>query len=115
MKIGQFTEYRGYVGSIEYEPEDNIYYGKLLDIDDLVNYHANNIIYLEKHYQEAVDDYIEFKKELHEIEDTESNKTPDIYIGDREEDMGTIDSEIVTKWSMEFINKFKKIWSDNYT
>lgn len=66
MRIGQFVEYKGYVGSIEYDPEDNIYYGKLLDIDDLVNYHADDIIELERIYHEAVDDYIEFKKEIEE-------------------------------------------------
>lgn len=64
MRIGQFVEYKSYIGSIEYDKEDRIYYGKLLDIDDLVSYHADNIIELEKHYHEAVDDYIEFKKEI---------------------------------------------------
>lgn len=39
MKIGQFVEYKGYVGTIEYSPEDRLHYGSLL-IDDFVNYHA---------------------------------------------------------------------------
>ena len=61
--IGQFVEYKGYVGSIKYSPEDKLYYGSLL-IDDFVNYHADNLIDLEKEYHNAVDDYIEFKKEI---------------------------------------------------
>lgn len=64
MKIGQFVEYRGYIGSIEYDQEDKLYYGKLLNTRDFVNYHADNIMSLERHYHEAVDDYIEFKKEV---------------------------------------------------
>lgn len=64
MRIGQFIEYKDYIGSIEYDPEDKIYYGKLLHIDDLINYHADTIIELDKHYHEAVDDYIEFKKQI---------------------------------------------------
>lgn len=64
MRIGQFVEYKGYIGSIEYDPEDKVHYGTLLNIRDLVNYHADNIIDLEKHYHEAVDDYIEFKKAI---------------------------------------------------
>lgn len=64
MKIGFFREYKGHIGSIEYDPEDELCYGELLNIKDLINYHASNIIELEKHYHEAVDDYIEFKKEL---------------------------------------------------
>ena len=63
-KIGQFKEYKGYVGSIEYDEEDELYYGKLLFIEDFINYHASNVLELEKHYHEAVDDYIEFKKEI---------------------------------------------------
>ena len=64
MRIGQFVECRGYIGSIEYDAENNVYYGKLLNINDLVSYHADNIIELGKHYREAVDDYISFKKAI---------------------------------------------------
>lgn len=62
--IGQFMEYKGYVGSIEWDSEDKIYYGKLLNINDLVNYHADDIIALNEHYHEAVDDYLEFKRQI---------------------------------------------------
>ena len=62
MKIGQFVEYKGFIGSIEYDPEDKIYYGYLLDIDDSVSYHGKTGEELYKHYCEAIDDYIEFKK-----------------------------------------------------
>lgn len=64
MRIGQFVEYKGYIGSIEYDPEDKIHYGHLLGIDDSVNYHGRTGLELYKHYREAVDDYIEFKKEI---------------------------------------------------
>ena len=62
MTYGQFVEYKGYVGSIEYSEEDNVYYGSLLNIRDLVTYESDSIEELYKYYQEAVDDYIEFKK-----------------------------------------------------
>ena len=67
MKFGQFVEYKGYVGSIEYSIEDGVYYGSLLNIKDFVNYEGDNIEELYEYYHEAVDDYIEFKKELGEI------------------------------------------------
>lgn len=62
--VGQFVEYKGYVGSIEYSVEDDIYYGSLLNIKDFVNYEGNNIEELYEYYREAVDDYIELKKEI---------------------------------------------------
>ena len=67
MEIGQFIEYRGYVGSIEYNIKDKLHYGKLLNIKDLVNYHADDIVELQKHYHEAVDDYIELENSMRTI------------------------------------------------
>ena len=64
MLIGQFYDYKGYSGTIEYDTEDKIHYGKLLGIRDLVNYHANSIDELYENFRYAVDDYIEFKKEV---------------------------------------------------
>ena len=58
MRIGQFIEYRGYVGSIEYDPEDRIYYGSLQNIKDSISYHAKFGDELFQRYHEAVDRYI---------------------------------------------------------
>ena len=65
--IGQFTEYKGYIGSIEYDSDDNLFHGSIINTRDYVGYHANNIFDLEKQFHDAVDDYIEFKKEIEEI------------------------------------------------
>lgn len=64
MHIGYFSKYKGYEGSIEYDAKDKICYGKLTNIKDLVTYEANDIVDLENQYHEAVDGYIEFKKEI---------------------------------------------------
>lgn len=64
MKIGKFVEYKGYIGSIEYDPEEKLQYGSLLNIDDFVNYHADNIIDLAKQFHKAVDEYITFCKKV---------------------------------------------------
>jgi len=64
MLIGFFLEYKGYQSSIEYDPDDNLHYGCLQNIKDLVNYHANSIVDLNTQYKLAVDDYIEFKREV---------------------------------------------------
>ena len=64
MKIGNFTEYKGYTGSIEYDYNDHIYYGSLTNTKDLVSYHGNNPLELYEDFKIAVDDYIEFCKEI---------------------------------------------------
>ena len=58
MRIGQFVEYKGYVGTIEYSPEDNIYYGHLLNIEDSISYDGSSVEELYIDYQGAVDFYI---------------------------------------------------------
>ena len=68
MRIGQFVKYKGYVGSIDFDPQDKIHYGEILDIDDFVNYQAENIIGLHKEFHKAVDDYIEFKEKINKGE-----------------------------------------------
>ena len=57
MRIGQFVEYKGYVGTIEYSPEDNIYYGHLLNIEDFISYDGSSVEELYIDYQGAVDFY----------------------------------------------------------
>lgn len=73
-KIGQFKEYKGYVGSIEYDEEDELYYGKLLKIKDLVNYSASDAVKLYKSYKDTVDEYLMFLKEIVEKMNKENVK-----------------------------------------
>lgn len=53
-----FFEHKGYKGSIEYNNKDSYYYGKIINIKDLVNYEADSIDYLEIAFHAAVEDYI---------------------------------------------------------
>jgi predicted HicB family RNase H-like nuclease len=57
-------EYNGYIGSIEYSPEDKCFFGKLEMIDDLVTFEATSADELEKNFHNAVDEYIKTCKEL---------------------------------------------------
>ena len=64
MQVGYFVGYKGYKGTIEFSMEDSIYYGKLVDIEDFVNYHAKSPEELYDSYCKAIDDYIKFKEEV---------------------------------------------------
>lgn len=65
-RIGTFEKYKDYAGTIEYDSEDKIHYGKVLFTNEnhLVNYEAENIVELEEEFHKAVDDYLEFCKEI---------------------------------------------------
>lgn len=69
MRIGTFTEYKGYTGSIEFSVEDGKYYGKLLNIDNtLANYSENTIEELYSEFKNTVNHYIEMKKMIAEAD-----------------------------------------------
>lgn len=62
MRIGTFAEYRGITGTIEYDDEDKIHYGELLNTENYTSgYHANTIEELYIRFKNAVDNYLYFK------------------------------------------------------
>lgn len=52
-------EYKGYVGSIEFSEEDNIFYGKVQGIRSLISYEGENAKDLVSDFHMAVDDYLQ--------------------------------------------------------
>lgn len=65
--IGYFTEYRGFKGTIEYDYEDHIYHGKIIDTKDFVNYQAKKLDKLREEFKNAVDDYLLFLDGITEL------------------------------------------------
>lgn len=51
--------YKGYTARIEYDDEDEIFFGRLAGIRDGVGFHAETVADLKAAFREAVDDYIE--------------------------------------------------------
>ena len=56
-------EYRSYFGSVHYNDDDKVFYGKLEFIRALVSYEGTDVVSLRSAFEEAVDDYLEFCKE----------------------------------------------------
>lgn len=52
-------EYKGYHGTVNFNEEDNVLFGKIIGINDLVNYEAESVGELRDAFAEAVDDYLE--------------------------------------------------------
>lgn len=64
MRIGTFSDYKGYLGTIKYNEESNMYRGSLINVNDLVNYQAYTLDDLYNEFKYAVDDYLDFKEEI---------------------------------------------------
>lgn len=69
--MNNILEYKGYFTKVEYSAEDNILFGKIEGIRDLVTFECENVKDLEKEFHEAVDDYLAFCADLGK----EPNKT----------------------------------------
>jgi predicted HicB family RNase H-like nuclease len=57
---GNLGPYKGYLGSIEYDAEDETFHGKVLGTNDVITFEADGIKPLLKEFQASVDDYLDF-------------------------------------------------------
>jgi predicted HicB family RNase H-like nuclease len=70
MNTSDLIEYKQYHGSVHFDAEQEIFYGKVEFIRDLINFEASDAKSLVQSFKDAVDEYLEDCKIL--------NKTPDI-------------------------------------
>ena len=54
-----FMQYKGYYGSVHFDDEDVIFYGKIEFVHALISYEATDTKGLQKSFKEAVNDYLE--------------------------------------------------------
>jgi len=52
--------YKDYIGSVHFSTEDEIFYGKIEGITDLVSFEGSTVKELKKAFIGAVNDYLEF-------------------------------------------------------
>lgn len=50
--------YNGYTAYIEFDPADEVFFGRLAGINDVVGFHGDSVEALKAAFHEAVDDYI---------------------------------------------------------
>lgn len=56
--------YRGYTATIEYDDDDKLWHGKLDKIHDMINFHSFKAEEIEREFHNAVNDYLDFCKEI---------------------------------------------------
>jgi predicted HicB family RNase H-like nuclease len=57
-QMNDIFEYRGYLGSAEVDSENDVLFGRLLYIRDVIGYHGTSVSELKAAFREAVDDYL---------------------------------------------------------
>jgi len=56
--------YKGFYGSVEFSDEGNVFFGRIIGINDRIIYEGDNVNSLRNDFQDAVDEYIETCKQL---------------------------------------------------
>jgi predicted HicB family RNase H-like nuclease len=57
--MNDVMKYKGYFGSVHFDADEPIFYGKLEFVKALVSYEANDAPGIKQAFEEAVDDYLE--------------------------------------------------------
>ncbi len=50
--------HRGYFGTVEFNAADDVFFGKIHGINDLVTFEGKSVKELKKNFRDAVDDYL---------------------------------------------------------
>ncbi|TVR55146.1 MAG: type II toxin-antitoxin system HicB family antitoxin [Spirochaetaceae bacterium] len=58
-----FLIYKDYIGSVHFNAEDEVFFGKIEGIDDLISFEGTSVSELKESFHEAVEDYIALCKE----------------------------------------------------
>ena len=56
--------YKKFIGSVNFSSTDQVFYGKIENISDLVSFEGNNNDELRNAFHEAADDYIELCRRI---------------------------------------------------
>lgn len=64
-----FLKYKDYLATINFSPEDEVFYGNIFGINDVIAFEGTSVHEVKDAFHEAVDDYLATCKEL--------NKTPE--------------------------------------
>lgn len=64
MEASNIMKYKGYSAALKYSKSDGLFYGKIANIKDLVNFEGKNKKKAKVAFQEVVDVYIKFCSEI---------------------------------------------------
>lgn len=52
-------EYKGFQGTVEFSPQDNLLFGKVIGVQGLISYEGDSVQSIRSDFEAAIDDYLE--------------------------------------------------------
>ena len=62
--MNNILEHKGYIGSVEFNADDKVFFGKILGIKDLVTFEGESVSELEQSFHDMIEDYLQTCKRL---------------------------------------------------
>ena len=62
--MNDILQYKGYYANVQFSAEDEVFFGKILGINDVVLFEGTTVKKLKAAFKEAVDDYLQTCEEL---------------------------------------------------
>jgi predicted HicB family RNase H-like nuclease len=57
--MNEYLHYKGYDGTVEFSAADQVLYGKVPGIKDLISYEGESIAEITEDFQNAIDEYLD--------------------------------------------------------
>ena len=61
--------YKGYLATIEFSPDDEVFFGKVHGINDLITFEGTDVKNLKAAFHHAIEDYLKTCKQLQKVAD----------------------------------------------
>jgi predicted HicB family RNase H-like nuclease len=55
-------EYKGYVGTVQFDEEAEIFHGEVINLRDVITFQADSVEGLKREFHQSINDYLEFCK-----------------------------------------------------
>jgi len=62
--MNDILQYKNYYASVHFSADDEVFYGRLLGVNDLISFEGASVKELKKAFKEAVEDYLETCAEI---------------------------------------------------
>ena len=59
-----YLSYKNYIGTVNFSAEDEVFYGEIKGINDLITFEGTSVKELKNAFKESVDDYLETCKDI---------------------------------------------------
>lgn len=59
-------EYKGFIGTVEYDEESEIFHGEVINLKDVITFQSDSVAGLKHEFRESIEDYLEFCRQRNE-------------------------------------------------